>query len=166
MKSIKDIIAEHQMVLNKREELNRLFNMIADCHITVGGSYMLRYWCEDFFDREVSDYDFILHGEEKDIDKIKRFLGTLSHSTGMITFKYYDNVSFYLGYLNGKKVNIILSTEHHCKCSIFESIEDIINIKRKWADKAISEGRKPRMKDIADITIYENWKAQNDDLPF
>lgn len=166
MKSIKDIIREYQCICNKRTQLNDLFNMVAPCHVTIGGSYMLKYWCEAFSDREVSDYDFILHAEDENMEKLKRFLRMMHSATGMIEFKYYDNISFYMGYVLGKKANIILNPGSYCKCSISESIEDIIDIKKKWADKAISEGRKPRMKDIADITTYEDWKAQNEDLPF
>lgn len=165
-KSIKQIVSEHQNVLDTRVRLEKMFSMIAKCHVAIGGSYMLKYWCEAFADREVSDYDFILHALPEDCVKIEAFVELLHSQTCCVgTPGYYDYKSFYFGHLHGKKVNIILKPGQYCPCASFESIEDIIAIKRAWCEKALKEGKKPRYKDVEDIATYEKWEADND-LPF
>ena len=165
-KSILDIVSEHQNVLNTRERLENMFSLIAECHVTVGGSYMLKYWCEAFADREVSDYDFILYALPENIEKIETFLAMMNRQTGWIgQCKYYDYKSFYFGAVNKLKVNIILKPGKYCPCCDFESLIDIIAVKKQWCEKAIKEGKKPRYKDVEDIATYEAWEAEND-LPF
>lgn len=165
-KSIYDIVCEHQNVLNTRERLEKMFSMIAECHVTIGGSYMLKYWCEAFEDREVSDYDFILHALPENIAKIENFLAMMARQTFWIEApKYYDYKSIYFGHCNNLKVNIILKPGKYCPCADFESLKDIIDVKRAWCEKAIKAGRKPRYKDVEDIATYEAWEAEND-LPF
>lgn len=165
-KSINKIVSEHNHVLDTRERLEKMFGMIAKCHVTIGGSYMLKYHCEAFADREISDYDFILHALPEDIAKIENFLGMMNYQTGWIgSPKYYDYKSFYFGHCNGLKVNIILKPGKYCPCADFESLKDIIAVKKAWCEKAIKAGKKPRYKDIEDIATYEMWEAEND-LPF
>lgn len=165
-KSIRQIVCEHERALSTRERLEKMFNMIAECHVTVGGSYMLKYWCEAFEDREISDYDFIIHGLPEDIKKIETFIGIMNYQTGWIgSTRYYDYKSFYFGNCNGMKVNIILKPGKYCPCTNFESLKDIIDVKRAWCDRAINNGGKPRFKDVLDIATYEQWEAEND-LPF
>lgn len=165
-KSICTVVREHQNVLNTRERLENIFKSIAPCHVTVGGSYMLKYWCEAFESREVSDYDFILRAAPEDIEKIGKFISLMNYQTGWFgESKYYDYKSIYFGLCNGKKANVILKPGKYCPCNNFESIEDIIKVKKAWCEKAIKNGRKPRFKDVYDITVYENWEAENG-LPF
>ena len=83
-KSIYQIVSEHQNVLNTRERLEEMFSKIADCHVTIGGSYMLKYWCEAFSEREVSDYDFILHALPENMEKIDNFLSIMNSITGWV----------------------------------------------------------------------------------
>lgn len=165
-KSIYQIVVEHQRVLDTREKLEKMFSMIAECHVTIGGSYMLKYWCEAFEERVVSDYDFILHALPEDIVKIGKFLSLMNYQTGWIgSPRYYDYKSFYFGFCNGLRVNIILKPGKYCPCANFESLKDIIDVKRAWCEKAIKAGKKPRYKDVEDIATYEKWEAEND-LPF
>ena len=165
-KSIYQIVSEHNYVLDTRERLEKMFSMIAECHVTIGGSYMLKYWCEAFEDRVVSDYDFILHALPEDTVKIEKFLSLMNYQTGWIgSPRYYDFKSFYFGHCNGLRVNIILKPGKYCPCANFESLKDIIAVKRAWCEKAIKAGKKPRYKDVEDIATYETWEAEND-LPF
>ena len=122
-KSIKQIVSEHQNVLDTRERLEKMFSMIAECHVTIGGSYMLKYWCEAFSEREVSDYDFILHALPENIAKIEDFLAMMARQTSWIEApKYYDYKSIYFGHCNSLKVNIILKPGKYCPCSIFDML--------------------------------------------
>ena len=165
-KSIYQIVSEHNHVLETRKRLEKMFSMIAECHVTIGGSYMLKYWCEAFEDREVSDYDFILHALPENIQKIEIFLGLMARQTSCIEgLKYYDYKSIYFGHCNGLRVNVILKPGKYCPCANFESLKDIIAIKKAWCEKAIKEGKRPRYKDVEDIATYEMWEAEND-LPF
>lgn len=165
-KNIKQIVSEHKNVLDTRERLEKIFSMIAECHVTIGGSYMLKYHCEAFSEREISDYDFILYALPKNIEKIESFLAMLNHQTCWIgQVKYYDYKSIYFGRCNNLKVNIILKPGNYCPCANFETIEDIIAVKKQWCEKAIRQGKKPRYKDVEDIATYETWEAEND-LPF
>lgn len=119
-KSIKSIVWEHQNVLNVRERLNRMFNLIAKCHVTIGGSYMLKYWCEAFSEREVSDYDLVLYALPENAEKIRKFIYLLKRQTDTAVADYRDNsvismfdydgggyFTFYFGKCNGLPVNII-----------------------------------------------------------
>ena len=165
-KSIMQIVSEYNHVLDTRERLEKMFSMIAECHVTIGGSYMLKYWCEAFSEREVSDYDFILHALPENIVKIESFLAMMDCQTGWIGgCKYYDYKSFYFGHCNSLKVNVILKPGKNCPCANFESLKDIIDVKKQWCEKAIKAGKKPRYKDVEDIATYETWEAEND-LPF
>lgn len=164
--SIYDIVREHQNVLSTRKRIEETFKMIAECHVTVGGSYMLKYHCAAFADREISDYDFILHALPENIEKIQKFLDLIARQTSWIEgSKYYDYRSIYFGECNKLKVNVILKPGKYCPCADFESLEDIMKIKRAWCERAIKAGKKPRYKDIEDIATYETWEAEND-LPF
>lgn len=165
-KSIYQIVVEHQRVLDTREKLEKMFSKIAECHVTVGGSYMLKYWCEAFSEREVSDYDFILHALPENIQKINEFLKLMNGITKwMEEPKYYDYKSFYFGTVNGLRINIILKPGKYCSCMNFETLTDIIAVKKQWCEKAIKQGKRPRYKDVEDIAIYEAWEADQD-LPF
>lgn len=165
-KSIYQIVVEHQRVLDTREKLEKMFSKIAECHVTVGGSYILKYWCEAFSEREVSDYDFILHALPENIQKINEFLNLMNGITKwMKESKYYDYKSFYFGTVNGLRINVILKPGKCCPCMNFETLTDIIAVKRAWCEKAIKAGKKPRYKDVEDIAIYEAWEADQD-LPF
>ena len=164
-KSIQMIVSEHRHVLQTRERLEKMFSLIAECHVTVGGSYMLKYWCEAFEDREVSDYDFILHALPENIKKIEKFVELIGLQLGWNAPCYYDYKTFYMGHCLGLKVNIILKPGKYCPCSDFESLEDIINVKRAWCEKAIKQGRRARDKDVMDIATYEDWELSQE-LPF
>ena len=166
-KSIQQIVLEHDRVLATRKRLEKMFSMIANCHVTIGGSYMLTYWCEAFSDRVVSDYDFILYALPEDMAKIKTFIDLLNRQTVCFgELKYYDNISIYCGFCNGKRANVILKpVEKYCPCTNYETLEDIIAVKRAWCEKAIKQGKKPRYKDVLDISVYEDW-LKEEDLPF
>lgn len=165
--SIKTVLDTHRIVLGTRRELFNLFNMIARCHVTIGGSYALKYWCEAFADREVSDYDFILHATGDNLTKILTFLSRLNSRIDIMLPYYnrYDTPSYSFGMCAGKKVNIIVHNGDSRPDEAFEALEDIIKVKKKWCDDALKLGNKPRFKDVEDITTYEQWKAEND-LPF
>ena len=162
--SIKQLLHEYDKVMNTRERLEKIFGMITDCHVTVGGSYALKYLCEIFAEREVSDYDFILYADEKGATKIKSFVSLMNVSMPVMSeaYMYTGHLSFYWGYLNGKKINIILKTDKYCPCANFESLDEIIDIKRKWCEEAIKNGKAPRVKDEEDIMKYDEWSS----LPF
>ena len=178
-KSIESVVFEHQCVLNTRERLEKMFSMIADCHITIGGSYMLKYWCDAFADREVTDYDLILYALPENIEKIRKFIYLLKRQSDTAVADYRDNqvismfdydgggyFTFYFGKCNGLPVNIILKpVDRYCPCSIYELLDEIINIKREWCSKAMKYGRKPRYKDVWDIAVYEEW-LYGKGLPF
>ena len=70
-----------------------------------------------------------------------------------------------MGYICGKRVNVIIQPGEYCPCSNFEDLEDIIKIKEQWVEKALKEGKKPREKDVNDIETYKIWKDEKD-LPF
>lgn len=164
--NIMQIVSEYKQVLSTREKLEKMFNMIADCHVTIGGSYALKYFCEAFNERKVSDYDFILHALPENIDKIGKFIALLNTVSGAVhTHKYYDYPSFYLGYIMGKRINVILKPGQYCSCTFFEDIADIIQVKERWVEKAIKNKKMPRQKDIDDIETYKTWLAEHD-LPF
>ena len=161
-KSIYQIVSEHQNVLNTRKRLTEIFSMIAECQVTIGESYALKYWCSAFSEREVFDYDFILHALPENMEKIEKFLGLLNYQTGWICSpRYYGYKSIYFGYCNGLRVDILLQPGKYCSSATFETLEDIIEVKRQWCEKATKQDVKPRNKDIEDIATYESWKAEN-----
>lgn len=160
MKSIKDIISEHNQILLTRSKLENMFKTIANCRVTVGGSYMLKYWSDAYSSRVVNDYDFILYAKNLDYFKIVRFLNQLQDILSIILKGSYN--SFYLGTLNGKNINIIPKKVDVLPLSYVEELQDIIKVKEKWVEKAIKKGCKPRPKDLEDIDIFHN----KIDLPF
>lgn len=172
--SIQEILFEHQDVLNKRKQLDQLFNMIASCHVSIGGSYALKFWCSAFSEREVSDYDFIVRGSKDELEKIDKFVTLQNTITRWFKlpekYQYMDRKSFYMGELRGKKINVILEpTEDIVVIWDIEFLEDIIDVKRQWCKEYISKGQRPRYKDVHDIALYEEWKSKNaadPDLPF
>ena len=160
MNSIKDTILEHNQILLTRSKLEKMFNAIANCKVTVGGGYMLKYWSDAYASRVINDYDFILYATNSDYFKIVRFLNQLQDILSITSKGSYN--SFYLGTLNGKNINIIPKKVDALPLSYFEELKDIIKIKEKWVEKAIKKGCKPRPKDLADIEIFHN----NINLPF
>lgn len=153
------IVVEYKKVLATREKIETVLGMIAPCHVTIGGSYALRHQCDAFWGREIHDYDFIVHGEQKDLQKIKTFVRTALHLLEDTPTYEVENLAFYIGKVGNKKGNVILQEGKYCPSALFESVEDIIAIKKIWAKKS------PRPKDLLDIEIFEGWKAEND-LPF
>ena len=165
--SIYQVVTEHGSVLATRKNLQEMFSMIAKCHVTIGGSYMLKYWCEAFADREVSDYDFIVNALPEDAEKLYDFLSRMNYLTGWLgTRNYYPYKSFYMGYLHGKAINVIIKPGKYCPCNNFERLEDIMNIKKAWCERALNRGEEPRYKDVEDIATYEQWQKEGGDLPF
>ena len=161
MNSIKDTILEHNQILLTRSKLEKMFNIIANCRVTIGGSYMLKYWSDAYASRVVNDYDFILYAKNSDYFKIVRFLNQLQDILPIIS-KGCSYNSFYLGTLNGKNINIIPKKVDALPLSYVEELQDIIKVKEKWVEKAIKKGCKPRPKDLEDIDIFYN----KIDLPF
>lgn len=154
MNSIKDIILEHNQILRTRSKLEEMFKAIANCRVTVGGSYMLKYWSDAYASRVVNDYDFILYAKNSDYFKIVKFLNHLRNILSITSKGSYN--SFYLGTLNGKNINILPKKVDALPLSNFEELQDIIKVKEKWVEKATKTGCKPRPKDLEDIDIFHN----------
>ena len=154
MNSIKDIILEHDQILRTRSKLEDMFKTIANCRVTVGGSYMLKYWSDAYASRVVNDYDFILYAINLDYFKIVKFLNDLQNILSITSKGSYN--SFYLGSLNGKNINILPKKVDTLPSSDFEGLQDIIKIKEKWVADALRNERKPRPKDLEDIDIFHN----------
>lgn len=155
MKTIREIVKEYKKVASTRGKIQMMFNVIAPCFTKVGGSYALKYQHEAFADREVADYDFIVYAKDREgYQKLFQFFILLS---SMIMDKtYYRNPSVYLGTINDKKVNVILSEKFiESSSSTFEDAEYIIQIKKEWIKKYQELGKKPRTKDIQDVLTYK-----------
>lgn len=152
--SVQQCVAEYQEVLHTRRSLQALFNNVAPCKVTIGGSYALKCQCAAFTDRIISDYDFILHVPvREDMIKIRGFLCLLHQHVPFDTVAYNDYHSVHFGKCLGLPVNIIIS-EDVADTSNFEDINRILEFKKEWR----------RSKDELDLEVYESWKE--DQLPF
>lgn len=158
MKTIREIVKEYKKVASTRGKIQMMFNVIAPCFTKVGGSYALKYQHEAFTDREVKDYDFIVYAKDREgYQKLFQFFILLSSI--IMDKTYYDNPSVYLGRINGKKVNVILSEEFiESPSSTFEDVEHIIRIKKDWIEKYQRKSKNSRAKDIQDVNTYNNHK--------
>ena len=169
MKDIYSIIQENQKVLKVRDNLMEIFRPIAkDFSVTIGGSYALKYWCEAFANREVSDYDFIVRVCPSEANSILSYLNKLcmleivGHPNA-----YYNYPSFYMGCCLGKRINVIVvsTNDPSVPIGLYESVNNIIEIKKAWVRREQAAGRIPREKDLRDIETYEKWYNENN-LPF
>lgn len=169
MKDICSIIQENKKVLKVRDSLIEIFRPIAkDFSVTIGGSYALKYWCEAFADREISDYDFIVKTSIVDAHRVIDFLDKLCKLGCILKPRtYYDYPSYYMGYVYGKRVNVIVvGTESpFTSSSYYESTKNVIDVKKSWVRREQAAGRIPREKDLRDIETYEKW-ANDNNLPF
>ena len=158
MKTIREIVKEYKKVASTRGKIQMMFNVIAPCFTKVGGSYALKYQHEAFADREVSDYDFIVYAKDGEgYQKLFQFFILLSSM--LMDKTYYSNPSVYMGTINGKKVNVLLSEKFiESASSTFEDVEHIIQIKKDWIEKYSKMGKKPRAKDIVDVNLINNHK--------
>ena len=169
MKDIFAIIQENKALLRTRETLLDILKpVVKDISVQIGGSYALKFWCEAFSDREISDYDFIVKTSIVDAHRVIDFLDKLC-KLGCISkpYTYYDYPSYYMGYVYGKRVNIIVvGTESpFTSSSYYESTENVIDVKKSWVRREQAAGRIPREKDLRDIETYEKWYNENN-LPF
>lgn len=158
MKTIREIVKEYKKVASTRGRIQMMFNVIAPCFTKVGGSYALKYQHEAFANREVEDYDFIVYAKDREgYQKLFQFFILLSSI--IMDKTYYDNPSVYLGTINGKKVNVILSEEFiESSPSTFEDVEHIIKVKKDWIEKYQRKSKNSRAKDIQDVNTYNNFK--------
>lgn len=169
MKDIFAIIQENKALLRTRETLLDILKpVVKDISVQIGGSYALKFWCEAFADREISDYDFIVKTSIVDAHRVIDFLDKLC-KLGCISkpCTYYDYPSYYMGYVYGKRVNVIVvGTESpFTSSSHYESMKDVIDVKKAWVRREEQSHRQPRAKDLKDIEIYEKWINDNN-LPF
>lgn len=169
MKDICSIVQENKKVLKVRDTLMEIFRPIAkDFSVTIGGSYALKYWCEAFANREISDYDFIVRVCPSEANSILNYLNKLC-TLGIVGHPnaYYNYPSFYMGCCLGKRINVIVvsTNDPSIPIGLYESVNNIIDIKKAWVRREEQSHRQPRAKDLKDIETYEKW-VNDTNLPF
>ena len=167
MKDLFSVIQENKHLLEVRKTLVGILKpLVEDFSVQIGGSYALKYWSEAFADREISDYDFIVKVSPTEVNKVNKHFGWLCKlGIAKRPTNYYDYPSYYMGYALGKKINVIVVPSNLLAYDIYESVQDIINVKKSWVRRAQQSGKLPRAKDLKDIEIYEKW-VKDIDLPF
>lgn len=171
MRSIKSIEKELNWVRNTRSNIAMLLKDVADVNVLIGGSYALKYQCDCFENREVTDYDFIIRVCKNDADKVYNFFQTLSNM-GIAEHGYSGNDAYKFRnvILDGKYAEcIIVPVEDTCSVHsvrtfgrIWEKPANIIKAKEGYIEEFRLKGLEPRQKDVNDVENY----YQNEDLPF
>lgn len=157
------IINEYNTLIAYRKKLQKYFG--PEVRVLIGGSYALKFQLDEFKDRYVHDYDFIVVGTEKVLSEKRKDLDELV-SLGILKKdnNYLDNFTYKLPFLNGRPCDLILeySKTTPLDIQIFDSPEHILEIKKKWVKQRVRQGVTPRNKDLLDIDILEEVA----DLPF
>lgn len=163
--SLAERMHELREVLEKRVTLYDVFNRVAPCEVLVGGSYALVYQCPAYveMEREVNDYDFIIFPRDEEASyEIKAFIEDLDNLVDIhLNRGYSNNLSLHLGTCNGKAVNVILSTTLWKNREVeepgFETVANVIKVKKQWCKLGIS---KDRRKDLLDIVAYRQYLSE------
>jgi hypothetical protein len=166
MKSIKSIERELNWVRNTRTNIAMLLKDVADVNVLIGGSYGLKYQCECFADREVTDYDFIVRVCKKDADKVYNVFQVLCNM-GIVEHGYSGNDAYKFRnvLLNERYAEaIIVPVDDDCSIHsvrkygrVWELPDNIIKAKEAYIEEYKKKGIEPRKKDISDIkTYYDN----------
>lgn len=171
MKSIKQIEQELNWVRNTRFNIEMLLQNVASVNVLIGGSYALKYQCDSFEKREVTDYDFIIRVSKKESFKVYNFFRAMV-SLGIMEHGYSGNDAYKFNHvcLNGKYAEcIVVPVEDDCSPHsvrvygrTWEKAVNIIKAKKEYIDSYKKKGLEPRKKDVEDV---ENYYA-NEDLPF
>lgn len=163
MRSIKSIERELNWVRNTRTNIAMLLKDVADVNVLIGGSYGLKYQCECFANREVTDYDFIVRVYKKDADKVYNVFQVLCNM-GIVEHGYSGNDAYKFRniLLNGRHAEaIIVPVDDDCSIHsvrrygrIWELPDNIIKAKEAYIEEYKKKGIEPRKKDISDVKIY------------
>lgn len=150
--TIKEMVVENRQVEIHARRLEKLFLT----RVVIGGSYALKYQLRNFWNREVSDYDFIVYPrDEADRVRILRMLATMK-DLGLIHGGYYGEYAYKFGWLMGKQVEVLVSDKFAGGIvSMYESPQRIKEVKECWVLKFKNKGLEPREKDIEDIAKIE-----------
>ena len=170
MTSIKRMEQELRWVKETRNNIAMLLADIADVNVLIGGSYALKYQCDCFADREISDYDFIIKVHQKDVPKVHEFFHTLER-LHLASQGYSGNGAWKLPHAYmGRHAECIIhpmddsASIHSARIvgRIWEKPLNVIQAKEEYVASYKAKGLEPRPKDIADIENY----YKNEDLPF
>ena len=163
MKSIKSIERELNWVRNTRTNIAMLLKDVADVNVLIGGSYGLKYQCECFANREVTDYDFIVRVCKKDSDKVYNVFQVLCNM-GIVEHGYSGNDAYKFRnvLLNGRYAEVIIvPVDSDCSIHsvrrygrIWELPDNIIKAKEAYIEEHKKKGLEPRKKDLLDVKIY------------
>ena len=159
----KEIIIEYNILTEYRTKLQNFLG--SKVKVLIGGSYALKFQLEEFKDRHIHDYDFIVIGKEENLSEIKNRLEELV-SLHIIrkNANYKDALTYQLPMLNGKNCDLILEPNNQSliDVQIFDTPEHILEIKKKWVVQRTLKGISSRSKDLKDIEILEEIVS----LPF
>lgn len=168
MKSIKRVEQELHWVRNTRNYIATLLKDVAEVNVLIGGSYALKYQCDSFSNREVSDYDFIIRANEYEISKVRDLFASLV-KLGIAIQGYSSNEAYVLESvcLNGKHAECIIVPvpDGTSICNfrkigrIWEKPINVIQAKEKYVADYKAKGLEPRPKDISDIENYYKNEA-------
>lgn len=171
MKSIKKIEQELNWVRNTRSYIAMMLKDVADVNVLIGGSYALKYQCDCFENREITDYDFIVRVNNKEVMEVSNFFHALTYM-GITEHGYSGNGAYKFRNVcfNGKYAEcIIVPVEDTVSVHsvrpfgrIWEKPVNIIEAKKGYIEEFTKKGLKPRQKDVDDVDNY----YQNEDLPF
>lgn len=167
MKTIKDILAEHKMLMAYREDLMALCKGFTGekVRIAIGGSYALKYMIPSFANREVHDYDFIIRTTTQGVIDIKQGLARLNRLGLLLREEGSSSEAIALTKIMGKKAEILFKNcpDGDISRTAFETPKDILEIKKEYCEKRTKAGVPPRAKDLEDIKKIEEYL---DPLPF
>lgn len=162
-KSYLEIEKELKLVKKFRTSLNELFGNFPTINVSIGGSYALKAQLGQFHERQISDYDFIIHYyKEDDRYKAMRIIRALCEMRLLVPCasgsKDYDDNSWYFTNLelDGKRINLLMASETSSSVGCWEEPENILKVKRQYIEEAIKKNKIPREKDINDIRILED----------
>ena len=171
MRSIKSIEQELNWVRNTRSNIAMLLKDVADVNVLIGGSYALKYQCDCFESRVVTDYDFIIRVCKKDACKVFGFFRSLVFlNIAEHGYSGNDAFKFKSVCLNGKYAEcIIVPVDDTCSVHSFRTFGrvwekpiNIIKAKEGYIEEFHKKGLEPRQKDVEDVDNY----YKNEDLPF
>lgn len=144
-----------QKVLDVREYVKHLFKGL-EVSVSIGGSYALKYWDDRFAEHPVHDYDIIVTViSDKEYEKAKSLLNNLV-SLGWLWHKEeYREKSYHFEYNGNMKIDILLDKRNNFVDEVIQSPDKVIAAKKKYVLEALRENKVPRLKDILDISKYE-----------
>lgn len=171
MKCIKKTEQELNWVKTTRNHIARMMACVTDANVLIGGSYGLKYQCDSFENREVTDYDFIVRVNKSDFNKVHEFFFSLL-LLGVVEHGYSGNEAYKFKKLEyqGRHAECLIvpcgedASIHSVRVygRIWEKPTNIIKAKEEYIEEYKKKGLEPRKKDVDDV---QNYYA-HEDLPF